>query len=100
MTSLERFERWFIANCDGDWEHGAGIAISSLDNPGWSVDINLRGTSLEDRSFAPVKREISENDWHHASIDASIFKIRCGPLNLEGAIALFCDWAEASVTSD
>ena|SRR2546423_10096488 len=96
MTPVERLETWFVKQCDGDWEHGAGIAISTLDNPGWSIDVDLRGTSLEGRSFAPIKKDASENDWLHASISGNIFKIRCGPTNLDGAIALFCDWAEAS----
>jgi hypothetical protein len=96
MTPLQRIEIWFKHQCDGDWEHGEGIVISSLDNPGWSVDIDLRGTTLKDHCFLTVKREASLDDWLHASTTGRTFKIRCGPMNLEEAIVLFCDWAEVS----
>lgn len=94
MTPLARFEAWFASQCDGDWEHGAGIAISTLDNPGWSVNIDLQGTSLEGRPFTSVEIERSENDWFHAASTGSAFTIACGPNNLEESLALFCDWAE------
>jgi hypothetical protein len=46
MTAIQRLQHWFIANCNGDWEHQSGIAISTLDNPGWSIDIDVEGTAL------------------------------------------------------
>jgi hypothetical protein len=79
MNNLERLQNWYVAQCDGDWEHGNGIAISTLDNPGWSVKINLEETSLEGRAFAPVKVERTENDWIHASSTGTAFRIFCGP---------------------
>lgn len=93
MTALARFQTWFASQCDGDWEHNAGIAISTLDNPGWSVDIDLRGTSLEGRPFISVKLDRTDYDWFHATSTGSAFKIRCGPKNLEESLASFCDWA-------
>jgi hypothetical protein len=27
-------ENWFTRQCDGDWEHGEGVVIESLDDPG------------------------------------------------------------------
>ncbi|MFT5930929.1 MAG: hypothetical protein ACI93G_000001, partial [Hyphomonas sp.] len=41
--------RWYQSQCDGDWEHSFGLKIESLDNPGWSVHVDLEGTSLETR---------------------------------------------------
>lgn len=31
---LERLERWYAAQCNGDWEHTYGVKIGYLDNPG------------------------------------------------------------------
>lgn len=95
MTPLARFQVWFASQCDGDWEHGRAIAMSTLDNPGWSVDVDLQGTSLEDREFTSIKIERTERDWLHASRIGTTFKMRCGPTNLEESLALFCDWAGA-----
>ena len=47
--SLVRLQLWYSRQCDGDWEHGLGIRIESLDNPGWSVRIDLKGTNLDGR---------------------------------------------------
>lgn len=52
--SLGALERWYASHCDGDWEHGAGVEITTLDNPGWSVKIDLQGTELECRTFETI----------------------------------------------
>ncbi len=36
-AALSRLQRWYSAQCDGDWEHGLGVRIETLDNPGWMV---------------------------------------------------------------
>jgi hypothetical protein len=41
---LSLLEEWFVARCNGNWEHGSGISIETLDNPGWRVKIDLRDT--------------------------------------------------------
>jgi hypothetical protein len=95
MKAIERLQAWFLSQCDGDWEHTAGIVISTLDNPGWFVDVDLSGTSVEARSFQAIKVERAEQDWLHAARTETKFKIYCGPGNLEESLTLFCDWAGA-----
>jgi len=34
-------EKWFKSQCDGDWEHECGINITTSDNPGWIVEIDV-----------------------------------------------------------
>src|SRR5438874_4185980 len=60
---LSWLQRWYSAHCDGEWEHGSGITIETIDNPGWSMTIGLYGTELESATFEPVKTDISETDW-------------------------------------
>ena len=48
---------WFTSNCDGDWEHQSGITITTIDNPGWSVTVDIEGTVLERASFSRVEIE-------------------------------------------
>jgi hypothetical protein len=88
-------ERWFAGSCDGDWEHGRGVRINTLDNPGWSVDIELAGTSLSGKAFAPVREERAEHDWMHCWTDAEVFRGRGGPRNLREILALFLSWSGA-----
>ncbi len=93
MKAMSRLVGWFNSQCDGDWEHGNGIRISTLDNPGWMVEIALEGTSLEDREFAPVKIDRSEHDWLRCVVKANHFSVACGPLNLEEGLEHFLKWA-------
>ena len=39
-------QAWYVSQCDGDWEHQNGISISTLDNPGWEVPIDLVDVDL------------------------------------------------------
>ncbi len=87
--------KWFHAHCDGDWEHGYGIHIDTLDNPGWSVTINLSETELENRKFDKVKVEQSDDDWFICFIQSKKFEGRCGPLNLPEIFRIFREWAES-----
>jgi hypothetical protein len=95
MTPLERMQIWYLNQCNEDWEHDAGISISSIDNPGWSMRINLRGTYLEGRPFTRIERAGGENDWLHAWGTGEEYHVACGPRNLDEALSLFCDWADS-----
>lgn len=44
MDSIKWIQKWFFEQCNGDWEHGDGIQIETLDNPGWSVSISIENT--------------------------------------------------------
>lgn len=60
---LERLQAWYQAECDGDWEHSWGVTIETLDNPGWSVEIDLSETVLACRPQPPVNIRTSDDDW-------------------------------------
>ena len=51
MGVLNAVNEWFQSQCDGDWEHDYGITIETLDNPGWSVEIYLYETELQDSTL-------------------------------------------------
>ena len=89
-------ERWFADNCDGDWEHGLGVRINTLDNPGWSVDINVAGTAVEEKPFLRIQDEHNEDDWVHCWVETGLFKGRGGPRNLRDILAAFASWSGAS----
>jgi hypothetical protein len=94
-TLIARLESWFASNCDGDWEHGPGIKLFTLDNPGWSLFVNLTGTPLEDATLEKVGVERTDNDWYWCWVEAETFKAAGGPHNLADIIRVFVDWAEA-----
>jgi hypothetical protein len=65
MSVLADIQKWYASNCDGDWEHSFGIVIETLDNPGWSVTIDLKDTNLEGKTFETFQNEVSEEQWIH-----------------------------------
>ena len=88
-------QAWYVAQCDGDWEHGRGIEIGTLDNPGWQVAINLLGTSLQSKPFDRNEVHRSEDDWCVTWVAEETFKAACGPVNLAEALHSFRVWVSA-----
>jgi hypothetical protein len=89
---LEWLQRFYLSNCDGEWEHQFGITIATLDNPGWSVDVDLKD-GLENKYFEPLQIERSETNWVHCRIEGNKFRAFGGPNNLTELLVLFRDWA-------
>ena len=51
MSVLDDLQKWYTSNCDGEWQEEYGVEIGTLDNPGWSVTIDLEDTNLEGKDF-------------------------------------------------
>ncbi len=98
MSILEKLQLWYDQHCDGDWEHLYGISIETLDNPGWSVKIDLKDTLLEDVPFQPIKYGDSEktmdfrddlNDWVNCYREGTFFCGLASVQNLETVLKIF-----------
>ncbi len=93
MSNLEKLQVWYQSQCDGDWEHQFGVKIFTLDNPGWKIEIDLEGTSLESKEFHEFKLNYeSETDWVICQVKENKFVGASGPLLMEKMIAVFLDW--------
>ncbi|MFD5122235.1 immunity 53 family protein [Streptomyces sp. NPDC058385] len=97
---LSWLQQWYAAQCDGDWEHEWGVRIATLDNPGWTVDIDLEETSLAGRAYAPTNLRRSDSDWVMTKVSDDVFQVACGPLNLGEVLCLFRQWATSTVQED
>jgi hypothetical protein len=60
---LAKLCEWYREQCDGEWEHGAGVLIDTLDNPGWQVKIDLRETAAENYVFETIMFNEGESNW-------------------------------------
>ncbi|MET9219580.1 MULTISPECIES: immunity 53 family protein [unclassified Streptomyces] len=94
---LDWLQSWYASQCDGDWEHGWGVKIETLDNPGWAVTIDLEETDLATREYSPQRVMRGEHDWVMTRTAEGAFHIACGPGNLTEALSLFQVWATARV---
>lgn len=92
MNSLNIFnwlQEWYSQQCDGDWEHENGIKIETIDNPGWSVTIDLRGTVLEGLEIPYSVNEFTYNQWVGYSLSNNVFKGFGGKLSLIDILEVF-----------
>lgn len=94
MEVLEKLQKWYLSNCDGDWEHSYGVKIDTLDNPGWGIDIDIVETKLEEKPFEKIIVKRSQDDWIHCDVEEGSFKGRGGPSNLKEILEVFCNWVE------
>lgn len=91
MDNLSWLQDWYAAQCDGEWEHQQGIAIDTLDNPGWSLKVNLSGTAYAELQFQTVERE-GDDDWFVCRVRDKSFEGFGGTKNLEEMIGIFRSW--------
>ena len=101
MTTLDTLAAWLQQQCNGEWEHAFGISIQSTDNPGWWVTIDLRGTPLEHKTFAPVVRgEFSGGDprppWLHCRVKETVFHGAGDLGQLDEILTIFLAWARTN----
>ncbi|MEL7526076.1 MAG: Imm53 family immunity protein [Pseudomonadota bacterium] len=100
--SVSQIENWYAANCDGDWEHQGGLDISTLDNPGWRVQLDLDTIKHRfDETVAALNRSEAEDDvgggtdWVFYSFDRNrnVLVACCGTHNLGEVLAFMLDEA-------
>jgi hypothetical protein len=94
MNTFDKIQKWYKENCDGDWEHSYGVEITTMDNPGWRIKIDLIDTELQEKSFERIKKEINKNNWIDCYIENGVFKGFGDPLKLEEILKIFIEWAE------
>lgn len=88
MNALEHLQSWYKLNCNGDWEHDYGIRISTLDNPGWELDIDLKDTVLEGFSFSK-ELHTNDEDWYIIKTEANRFSAYGDATKLGKLVELF-----------
>jgi hypothetical protein len=95
MSALQELQDWYHAQCDEDWEHGGGVRIESLDNPGWLVKIDLSDTALEGVPFEPLLDLEPDLEWVRCEVQERQFVGAGGPRQLERVLRAFLDWARS-----
>lgn len=92
---LTWLQGWYDARANGTWEHRYGVRIATLDNPGWSVTVDLSETALADRPFETLNLDRGEHDWIYCWVEEGRFEGRGGPHNLAEILAAFRTFAGA-----
>jgi hypothetical protein len=101
MNTITKLQNWYHSQCNGDWEHGFGVKIETLDNPGWKISINLEDTDLEGKEFPEVSYGVGENadasgdDWIICKVVGKKFEAFGGPHKFEELLQVFLKWKDA-----
>jgi hypothetical protein len=88
---------WYSSNCDDYWEHDYGVKIETLDNPGWSIEIDIEGTDVvvKNQSFKSPEYN-STTDWYCYKVENGRYEASGDPSKLELLICTFKDLVENS----
>ncbi|WP_157758563.1 immunity 53 family protein [Cystobacter fuscus] len=107
LSDMEWLEQWYEAQCREEWAHHQGVNIQSLDNPGWLLKVDLRGTNLEGRMADALVQRTREppsetngnqggDDWMECSIKEGCFIGAGDPRKLRAILNCFRVWARAT----
>lgn len=95
VNYIKWLENWFKENCYDEWEHSYGIKIKTLDNPGWSVTVDLSYTYMENKEFSELGVDNSDDDWIDCFVRNNQFMGYGDPDKLEEIIKVFKEWVES-----
>jgi len=101
MSTLTQLQEWYARQCNGEWEHSAGVSIQSCDNPGWWVKINLVGTPLRGRAFTSITEGVDSQNfplapvWFACSVKGDVWHGAGDEGQLERILQVFLAWASA-----
>jgi hypothetical protein len=95
VSYLQQLQAWCEDQAGAEWDRGAGIRIETIEDPGWRVHIDLRGTGLEFRDFSEVRDLCPGDGWLHCRVRSGCFEGCGGPFMLEQILDRFLDWARA-----
>ena len=89
-STLSSIQKWYIEQCDGNWEHSYGIKIETVDNPGWFVTIDLLETTTDAiRDIGLIKSEVDDKDWYIIQIKNGQYLASGDPLKLDFLLGKF-----------
>ena len=91
---MQRLQAWYAGRCDGSWELRYGVCITTIDDPGWRVQVDVRDTGLDIDDFVAVSIRRSDGDWLVCEIKAGRFEGVGGVGNLSEIVEVFLRWAE------
>ncbi len=94
---LKWLSDWYRTNCDGNWEHNYGISIETIDNPGWSITIDIEETIFKINPVPWVLVENSVDDWYGYKCMNGKFEASGDPSKMVFLISLFKDIIEGTV---
>lgn len=89
-TPMDLIRNWYQSKCDGNWEHGYGVEIRTIDNPGWVI--KLTGENSKQSITSEIER--SDDDWIHIHSTDNAFTGHGGPTNFDELLVHAVSWLQ------
>ena len=93
---INDIQKWYMRNCDGDWEHSYGVIIEIVRCFGWKVEFSLCGTELDKMPFDDINISRGQDDWIKCEKFESKLICTGGPKNIAELLSSFIDWAKVN----
>lgn len=87
-------QRFFLSNCDGQWEHYYGCKIDTMSDPGWRLEFDLTGTLYSGATLDLLEDQTGPLVWMKCEIVDGVFKAQCAPRQLGDCIQILRDVVE------
>jgi Immunity protein 53 len=95
MADLLWLQSWYASQCDGKWEHIGGIEITTIDHPGWKVEVDASGAKHASLHHDAVEENYGDEfEWLRCWIEGGRFHAACGPRELAAVLDRFRGWIE------
>jgi Immunity protein 53 len=92
-NKLLAIEQWLGRQTEDYLSTEKAIQIETLDNPGWGVRVDLKGTSALSGDIDTAEFEENADYWFHCSIAQKKFIGYGGVHNLSSILTCFTSWA-------
>jgi hypothetical protein len=96
---IQWLQDWYQSQCDGDWEHQYGVCITTIDNPGWYLSIDLIYTPFQDIEIELKNFEKDVTDWFSYKVKEGKYEAFGDPSKLETLILTFKTFLESANVS-
>lgn len=86
---LRFLELWYHDQRIEGLHDGGGIDIEAVDGPGWWIQVDLRGSSLEGHEAEPATADRADGHWLQWWSDGVHFTVATSALDLRSGLAEF-----------
>ena len=84
--------KWLESQYKVSWQGQHVVSVGTLDNPGWTLQVKVNETILQNQLFSEIIIYRTEHDWIDCFVRDGWFMGAGGPHNLPEIVQIFRNW--------
>ena len=96
LNPLNWLQQWYSDQLSQHDGNSVDIKIYTFDNPGWGLEINLKGTALEAVPFKKIDIVRSEHEWFFCRVHEEVFDARGDTFKLFEILQTYQNWVAST----